>query len=86
MARKKRFDMRKEVRKLIELNTNGRVTLVDGSNQEIIPAVKIYAGSRKPALPQYALVKTKDDYVRVLQRLQDVARSNAVALPKFNPW
>lgn len=49
---------RKEVRKLIELNTNGRVTLVDGSNQEIMPGVKIYAGSRKPALPQYALIKT----------------------------
>ena len=49
---------RKEVRKLIELNTNGRVTLVDGSTQEVLPGVRIYAGSRKPALPQYALVKT----------------------------
>ena len=35
---------------------------------------------------QYAQIKTKEDYVRVLQRLQDVATGHAVTLPTFNPW
>jgi hypothetical protein len=49
---------RKEVRKMIDINTKGRVTLVEGYNKEIIPGLKIFPGSRKPSLPQYALVKT----------------------------
>jgi hypothetical protein len=49
---------RKEVRKLIDLHTAGRVTLVEGYNKEIIAGIRMFPGSRKPALPQYALVKT----------------------------
>lgn len=49
---------RKEVRKMIDLHSTGRVTLVEGYNKEIIPGLKIFPGSRKPSLPQYALVKT----------------------------
>ncbi len=49
---------RREVRKLIELHTNGRVTLIEGYNKEIIPGVKMFPGARQPVLPQCALVKT----------------------------
>lgn len=49
---------RKEVRKMIDLHATGRVTLFEGYNKEIIPGLKIFPGSRKPSLPQYALVKT----------------------------
>lgn len=49
---------RKEVRKLIELHTNGRVTLVEGFNKEIIQGLKMFPGSRQPVLPQCALVRT----------------------------
>jgi hypothetical protein len=49
---------RKEVKKLIDLHTAGRVTLIEGYNKEIIEGIRIFPGSRKPVLPQYALVKT----------------------------
>jgi hypothetical protein len=49
---------RKEVKKLIEVHAAGRVTLIEGYNTEILPAIKMFPGSRKPSLPQYALVKT----------------------------
>lgn len=49
---------KKEVRKLIDLHTAGRVMLAEGYNKEIIEGLRIFPGSRKPVLPQYALVKT----------------------------
>jgi len=49
---------KKEVRKLIDLHTAGRVTLIEGFDKEVIEGVRIFPGSRKPVLPQYALVKT----------------------------
>ena len=49
---------RREVKKMIDLHSTGRVTLAEGYNTEIIPGLRIFPGSRKPSLPQYALVKT----------------------------
>ncbi|OQP61726.1 hypothetical protein A3860_31165 [Niastella vici] len=49
---------KKEVKKLIELHSAGRVSLIEGYNKEIIPGLRMFPGSRKPSLPQYALVKT----------------------------
>ncbi len=49
---------RKEVKKLIDLNTAGRVNLVEGYNKEIIEGIRMFPGSRKPVLPQYVLIKT----------------------------
>jgi glyoxylase-like metal-dependent hydrolase (beta-lactamase superfamily II) len=49
---------RKEVKKMIDLHSAGRVTQVEGYNNEIIPGLRIFPGSRKPSLPNYALVKT----------------------------
>ncbi len=39
------FDKR-DVRKLVDLNLAGRLTLVDGDDREIIPGIKVYTGSR----------------------------------------
>jgi hypothetical protein len=49
---------RKEVKKLIDVHSAGRVTLFEGYNKEIIDGLKIFPGSRNPSLPQYALIKT----------------------------
>ncbi len=35
---------------------------------------------------QYAQMRSRDDYNRLLQRLEDVAHSNGVSLPEFTPW
>lgn len=49
---------RREVRKLTDLHHEGRLMLEEGYNKEIIEGLRIFPGSRKPVLPQYALVKT----------------------------
>jgi len=49
---------KRNVRELIDLNTAGRVTLVEGDNREIIPGIKVYTGSAQTTKSQYILVKT----------------------------
>jgi glyoxylase-like metal-dependent hydrolase (beta-lactamase superfamily II) len=49
---------KRDVRKLIELNINGKLTLVDGDDKEIIPGIKVYTGSRHTFNSQYVLVET----------------------------
>jgi glyoxylase-like metal-dependent hydrolase (beta-lactamase superfamily II) len=49
---------KRDVRKLIDLNLAGKLTLVDGDNQEIIPGIKVYTGSRHTFNSQYVLVET----------------------------
>lgn len=49
---------KKNVRNLIELNETGRLTMVEGTNKEVIPGVKLYAGSPQSSVPQYVMVKT----------------------------
>ena len=43
---------------MIDLNLAGKVTLVNGDDQEIIPGVKVFTGSRHTFNSQYALVET----------------------------
>ena len=52
------FDKR-DVRTMVELNMAQRVTLVDGDNKEIIPAIRVYTGSRHTFNSQYAVVQIK---------------------------
>lgn len=47
-----------DVRKLVELNLAGKVTLVNGDDKEIIPGIKVYTGSRHTFNSQYVLVKS----------------------------
>ena len=56
------FDKR-DVTKMVELNLAGKVTLVNGDDQEIIPGIKVYTGSRHTFNSQYVLVKTGKDRI-----------------------
>jgi glyoxylase-like metal-dependent hydrolase (beta-lactamase superfamily II) len=56
------FDKR-DVRKLIDLNLANKLTLVEGDDQEIIPGVKVYTGSRHTFNSQYVLVETAGDKI-----------------------
>ncbi len=49
---------KRDVRKLIDLNLAGKLTLVDGDDKEIIPGIKVYTGSRHTFNSQYVLVQT----------------------------
>ncbi len=49
---------KRDVRILVDLNLKGRVTLVDGDNQEIIPGIKVFTGSRHTFNSQFVLVET----------------------------
>ncbi len=40
---------KKEVKKMVDLHTAGRVNMVEGYNKEIIEGIRMFPGSRKPA-------------------------------------
>jgi hypothetical protein len=44
------------------------------------------ANERELIRSQFAQIRTKDDYVAVLARLQEVAAKNNLKLPKFSVW
>ncbi len=48
---------------LVELNTEGRVTLVDGDEQELFEGIKVYTGGRHTFAPQYVGVETPEGIV-----------------------
>ena len=54
---------KRDVRKIIEINLAGRLTLVDGDDKEIIPGIKVYTGSRHTYNSQYAVVQTSANKV-----------------------
>src|SRR6202030_2935491 len=48
-----------EVSVIVKLNAQGRVRLVDGDAQEILPGVTVYTGGRHTFASQYVAVTTK---------------------------
>ena len=54
---------KRRVRKLLELNLAGKLTLVDGDDKEIIPGIKVYTGSRHTFNSQYVLVKSGNEKI-----------------------
>lgn len=56
------FD-KKTVRQVVELNLNGKVTLVDGDDKQILPGITVYTGSRHTFDSQYVLVNTGSNKV-----------------------
>lgn len=50
---------------LVKLNTEGRVTLIDGDDQEIIDGIRVYTGSRHSFASQYVGVNTSGGTVIV---------------------
>jgi glyoxylase-like metal-dependent hydrolase (beta-lactamase superfamily II) len=49
---------KRNVLMLAGVNVDGRLTLVDGDDKEIIPGIRVYTGSRHTFNSQYALVNT----------------------------
>lgn len=49
---------KRDVGTMVNLNLDGRVTLVDGDDKEIIPGIKVFTGSRHTFNSQYVLVNT----------------------------
>jgi len=54
---------KRDVRMLIDRNLAGKLTLVGGDNQEIIPGIKVFTGSRHTFNSQYVLVETGNNKV-----------------------
>lgn len=52
-----------DVKELMQLNTEGRVHLVDGDNVEIFPGIRAYTGSRHTYASQYLRVEGDPTYV-----------------------
>lgn len=50
--------VQRDVRMLLELNLAGRLVLVKGDNQNILPGITVYTGSKHTYESQYALVET----------------------------
>ena len=50
--------VKRDVLMLAGVNVDGRLTLVDGDDKEIIPGIRVYTGSRHTFNSQYVLVNT----------------------------
>lgn len=53
----------RNVVELVELNTEGRVTLVDGDDVEIMPGIRVYTGARHTHASMYLGIETPDGTV-----------------------
>ena len=52
-----------DVKELVQLNTEGRLHLIDGDNVEIFPGIRAYTGSRHTYASQYLLVEGHPPFV-----------------------
>jgi glyoxylase-like metal-dependent hydrolase (beta-lactamase superfamily II) len=52
-----------DAKELVQLNTEGRIHLVDGDNVEIFPGIRAYTGSRHTYASQYLRVDGNPPYV-----------------------
>jgi glyoxylase-like metal-dependent hydrolase (beta-lactamase superfamily II) len=52
-----------DVKELVQLNTEGRLRLVDGDNVEILPGIRAYTGSRHTYASQYLRVDGNPPFV-----------------------
>jgi glyoxylase-like metal-dependent hydrolase (beta-lactamase superfamily II) len=52
-----------DVQTLVQLNTQGRLKLIDGDNIEIIPGIRAYTGGRHTFASQYIRVEGNPPYV-----------------------
>ena len=52
-----------DVRELIRINTEGRLRLIDGDDQEIIPGIRVYTGARHTYASQYLRVDGDPPFV-----------------------
>ena len=52
-----------DVKELVRINTEGRLRLVDGDDQEIVPGIRAYTGARHTYASQYLLVDGNRPFV-----------------------
>ena len=52
-----------DVQALVKINTEGRLRLVDGDNQEILPGIRAFTGSRHTYASQFLRVDGKQPFV-----------------------
>jgi glyoxylase-like metal-dependent hydrolase (beta-lactamase superfamily II) len=52
-----------DAKELVKINTEGRLRLVDGDNQEILPGIRAFTGSRHTYSSQYLRVEGKQPFV-----------------------
>jgi glyoxylase-like metal-dependent hydrolase (beta-lactamase superfamily II) len=52
-----------DVKQLLQLNTEGRIRLVDGDNVEIFPGIRVYTGARHTYASQYLRVDGNPPFV-----------------------
>jgi glyoxylase-like metal-dependent hydrolase (beta-lactamase superfamily II) len=52
-----------DVKQLLQLNTEGRLRLVDGDNVEILPGVRVYTGARHTYASQYLRIDGNPAFV-----------------------
>ncbi|MGA2098193.1 MAG: N-acyl homoserine lactonase family protein [Candidatus Acidiferrum sp.] len=52
-----------DVKQLVQLNTEGRIKLVDGDNVEIFPGIRAYTGSRHTYASEYLRVEGSPPFV-----------------------
>ncbi|HTI57436.1 N-acyl homoserine lactonase family protein [Mucilaginibacter sp.] len=53
----------RDIMKMKQLNTAGKVTLVGGDNKQLMPGITVYTGSRHTYNSQYVRVKTGKDRI-----------------------
>jgi glyoxylase-like metal-dependent hydrolase (beta-lactamase superfamily II) len=74
-----------DVQALVRINTEGRVRLVDGDDQEIAPGIRLFTGARHTFASQYVLVQGDEpwvlasDNVYLYRNLEDSAASATFA-------
>ncbi|QQL48821.1 N-acyl homoserine lactonase family protein [Mucilaginibacter ginkgonis] len=49
---------KRDVRKIVDLNLEGRLTLINGDDKQILPDIRVYTGSRHTFNSQYVVVNT----------------------------
>ena len=54
---------KRDTQKLLSLNLQGSLVLVDGDDKEIMPGIKVYTGSRHSFNSQYVLVTTAGSHI-----------------------
>ena len=52
-----------DAKQLVQLNTEGRIRLVDGDNVEIVPGIRAYTGARHTYASQYVRVEGNPNFV-----------------------
>jgi glyoxylase-like metal-dependent hydrolase (beta-lactamase superfamily II) len=76
-----------DVKKIIDINLDGRLKFVNGENIEIIPGVRVFTGSRHTFESQYVLVNSNSISDRIIIASDNVwfyyNLSNLLPIPKY---